>query len=234
MKLSRRRIPSLGYDRSAMKTNTCLWPREPGRCAGEPVGPNALSGGCGYVWQRQILTRQLRLKPALHRGLMTQAGTSWRVAQFRPGSGPVGALARALAEEGVLFRDYQAPGLALDELIDTTLHMSTRGLVDIYEQARLGEDVNLLVVVDQFEELFRYRHLDTPDPGRSTGHEAVAFVSLLLAAKREAVAASTTCRVYIVLTMRSDFLGNCAQLPGLAEAINANLKLTVDPTTSSG
>src|SRR5215469_9141447 len=36
------------------------------------------------------------LKPALRRGLMTRAGSSWRIAQFRPGSSPVSAMAKAL------------------------------------------------------------------------------------------------------------------------------------------
>ena len=31
------------------------------------------------------------LRPALHRGLMTRAGTAWRMAQFRPGSAPLRA-----------------------------------------------------------------------------------------------------------------------------------------------
>ena len=99
------------------------------------------------------------LRPALHGGLMARAGTAWRMAQFRPGSDPMRAMARALAKDGVLFRDYQAGGLTLAEIIDTTLRMSKLGLIDIYEQANLGEDINLLVVVDQFEELFRYRQL---------------------------------------------------------------------------
>src|SRR5215510_14239761 len=86
------------------------------------------------------------LRPALHGGFMARAGTAWRMAQFRPGSDPMRAMARALAQDGVLFRDYQAGGLTLAEIIDTTLRMSKRGLIDIYEQARLGEDVNLLVV----------------------------------------------------------------------------------------
>jgi hypothetical protein len=30
-----------------------------------------------------------------------------------------------------------------------------------------------------------------------------------------------TCPIFVVLTMRSDFLGDCTQFPGLAEAINA-------------
>ncbi|HXH95397.1 MAG TPA: ATP-binding protein, partial [Thermoanaerobaculia bacterium] len=29
------------------------------------------------------------LRPALHRGMMARAGTSWRIAQFRPGNNPI-------------------------------------------------------------------------------------------------------------------------------------------------
>lgn len=157
------------------------------------------------------------LRPALHGGLMARAGTSWRMAQFRPGNDPMRAMARALAEDGVLFKDYQAGGLTLPEIVDTTLRMSKLGLIDIYEQANLSADVNLLVVVDQFEELFRYRQ---PGAGQQnvTGvtEEATAFVNLLLAVKEQ-----TSYPIYVVLTMRSDFLGDCAQFTGLAEAINA-------------
>lgn len=157
------------------------------------------------------------LRPALHGGLMARAGTSWRMAQFRPGNDPMRALARALAEDGVLFRGYQAAGLTLAEIVDTTLRMSKLGLIDIYEQANLGEDVNLLVVVDQFEELFRYRQPAAGQQQNATAviEEATAFVNLLLAAKEASYP------IYIVLTMRSDFLGDCTQFSGLAEAINA-------------
>ncbi len=158
------------------------------------------------------------LRPALHGGLMTSAGTAWRMAQFRPGSDPMRAMARALAQDGVLFRDYQAGGLTLAEIVDTTLRMSKLGLIDIYEQAQLGDDVNLLVVVDQFEELFRYRQFSAGHQENVYGmsEEAAAFVNLLLAAK-----AQTAHPIYVVLTMRSDFLGDCTQFTGLAEAINA-------------
>lgn len=158
------------------------------------------------------------LRPALRGGLMARAGTAWRMAQFRPGTDPLGAMARALAQDGVLFRDYRAGGLTLAEIVDTTLRMSKLGLIDIYEQANLGEDVNLLVVVDQFEELFRYRQLSAGQQEHVYGvsEAASAFVNLLLEAK-----AQTTYPIYVVLTMRSDFLGDCTHFPGLAEAINA-------------
>jgi WD40 repeat protein len=157
------------------------------------------------------------LRPALHRGLMASAGTTWRMAQFRPGTDPIRALAGALASEGVLFGDDRASGPTQAEIVDTTLRMSKLGLVDVFEQARLAEDVNLLVVVDQFEELFRYRQLPAGEQDNAYGvsEAAAAFVNLLLEARE---AASQP--IHIVLTMRSDFLGECAQFPGLAEAIN--------------
>ena len=126
-------------------------------------------------------------------------------------------MARALAQDGVLFAGQPAAGLTLAEIVEATLRMSRLGLIDIFEQAALPESVNLLVVVDQFEELFRYRQLEAA--GRAWGQgirdPAAAFVNLLLEVKRQA------CPIFVVLTMRSDFLGDCTEFPGLAEAINA-------------
>ena len=157
------------------------------------------------------------LRPALYRGLMAPAGTAWRMAQFRPGLDPLRAMASALAQDGVLFRNYQAGGLPLVEIVDTSLRMSKLGLIDIYEQAQLAEDVNLLVVVDQFEELFRFQQLrpDQQTNGSGVSEAATAFVNLLLEVNKQ-----STYPIYVVLTMRSDFLGDCTQFPGLAEAIN--------------
>jgi hypothetical protein len=157
------------------------------------------------------------LRPALHRGNMSSAGSSWSMAQFRPGSNPIGALAQALAAPGVLFDAWDDDRLTARELVETTLRLGSLGLVDIVEQARLPEDNQLLVVVDQFEELFRFRGLaaDAEKEGYGPTEDAIAFVKLLLEAR-----AQTQIPIHIVLTMRSDFLGDCAQFLGLPEAIN--------------
>ncbi len=158
------------------------------------------------------------LRPALRTGLMAKAGTAWRMAQCRPGSDPVAALSTALAADGVLFTNYQDAGMSLCEIVDTTLRMGKLGLVDIMEQAQLPKGSNLLLVIDQFEELFRYRHLDEHSENKSAeiGQQATAFVNLLLTAVEQ-----SELPIYVVITMRSDFLGDCAQFPGLAEAINS-------------
>ena len=104
-------------------------------------------------------------------------------------------------------------GEVLEEMIAATLEMSNLGVVDLFEQAQHEGQANLLLIVDQFEELFRYR---TPqsDTTQASDERAVAFVNLLLqAAKSERP-------IYVVLTMRSDFLGDCARFPGLPEAVN--------------
>ncbi len=155
------------------------------------------------------------LKPALRRGLMSSAGTSWRMAHFRPGSDPIKAMAHSLVQPDGLFRTPQVEGMSVEEIVEATMRMSKLGLVDAYEQAVSSDPPNLLVIVDQFEELFRYRNLQTASDGEhGTEEKAVAFVNLLLEA------AASPRAIYVAITMRSDFLGDCAQFPGLPEAIN--------------
>jgi tetratricopeptide (TPR) repeat protein len=149
--------------------------------------------------------------PSLFGGLMTQAGSDWRVALFRPGHDPIGNLAAALASEQVLGRDGDDAALQ-KTIIEATLRRSALGLVETTRQARMPANENLLVVVDQFEEIFRFRRMSKREGPED---EAAAFIKLLLEAKRQ-----MDVPVYIVITMRSDFLGDCAQFRDLPEAIN--------------
>jgi uncharacterized RDD family membrane protein YckC len=155
------------------------------------------------------------LKPALHRGLMAGAGTSWHMVQFRPGGSPMRSMARAFADGGFLC-GCKPEGLSLFEIVQATLNMSSLGLADLFEYAHLAPGTNLLVVVDQFEEIFRYGKMGTQSNDfYGVSGEAIAFVNLLLEAH-----AQQQYRIYIVLTMRSDFLGECSQFDGLPEVIN--------------
>ncbi len=158
------------------------------------------------------------LVPGLHRGLMDRAGSAWRVATLRPGNRPLRALAEALARPGLLAPAAPDDGTCFTptEMMEALLRMSKLGLVDACRQAHLEPRQNVLVVVDQFEELFRFRALAAAGPQATKAQEdATAFVNLLLEA-----ATHPELAVYVVLTMRSDFLGDCAQYFGLPEAIN--------------
>src|SRR5512139_1215219 len=152
------------------------------------------------------------LIPSLYSGLMTKAGSNWRVVLFRPGEDPIGHLADALAAPGVLVDGEDAADPANRALVEVTLRRSAMGLVECIRQARVPNYENVLVVVDQFEELFRFKRSSQQ---RDSRDEAVAFVKLLLAATHQ-----DAIPVYVVITMRSDFIGNCTEFEGLTEAIN--------------
>jgi hypothetical protein len=167
------------------------------------------SSGCG---KSSLVNCGLR--PALHRGLMASTGPHWRVVQFRPGSAPLAALASALAQPDVLFEKRPAAEVPIEFLVESTLRLSKLGLVDIFQQAHLPRGTNLLVVVDQFEELFRFPGHRHNGGATGPGSDAKAFVKLLLEVPKQ------RCPIYVVLTMRSDFLGDCAAFNNLPEAIN--------------
>jgi hypothetical protein len=87
-------------------------------------------------------------------------------------------------------------------------------------ESRLPGDTNLLPV-DQFEKPFRFRR---EGGGPERANDADAFVHLLPEAARPAHAAAGACSaIYVVLTLRSDFLGDCALFYGLPEAINCSI-----------
>lgn len=166
------------------------------------------TSGCG----KSSLIR-CGLIPSLHGGLMVKAGTSWRISVMRPGEDPLGHLAGALADPEVIGVTEGLLATTSRVLVDAALRRGKRGLIDAVRQAHIPPDDNVLVVVDQFEELFRFqRSRQVPD----ARDEAVAFVKLLLEASSQ-----TEVPIYVVLTMRSDFIGECMEYPGLPEALNA-------------
>src|SRR5919112_737231 len=152
------------------------------------------------------------LLPALFGGFMPSAGSNWRVAIMRPGSDPLGNLARALNEPNVFGSDIEENAALQTVITEATLRRGSLGLVEAVRQTRMPSNENLLVVVDQFEELFRFARVSE---GERFQNEAAAFVKLLLAAVNQREQ-----NIYVVLTLRSDYLGDSALFWDLPEAIN--------------
>lgn len=154
------------------------------------------------------------LIPKLHGGGMPRAGSRWRIAILRPGADPTGNLATALSAPGVLGRKKDH-GAWTRAFIEATLRASRLGLVECIRQARLPERDNVLILVDQFEEIFRYKTA-LREAGR---YEAAAFVKLLVAAHESDVPC------YVALTMRADFLGECIEFGEMPAVFNEGVYL---------
>ncbi|HYI48415.1 MAG TPA: ATP-binding protein [Allosphingosinicella sp.] len=152
------------------------------------------------------------------RGLKLRTGT------FRPGIKPMQALVGLLQE----LCATEAGPAALEEVYRAIANgpEARSGVARLAGAAGVDQ---LCIVVDQFEELFRFAE----DEGFE---EAQLFAELLVQlcgcyeneagwweAEGEATAPprdADGAEISFILTMRSEFLGNCARYRGLAEAIN--------------
>jgi hypothetical protein len=153
------------------------------------------------------------LIPALQTGFMADAGSEWFVARLRPGDRPIASLASALLESNLIAAE-RAQLTEASALVEAALRRGPLGLVELALESGLQRGGNLLVLVDQFEELFRLG-------AQGNANEREAFVALLLRS-----AAEQGVRIYVCITMRSDFLGEAAAFHGLPEAINDGQYLT--------
>ena len=151
------------------------------------------------------------------RGLVLKTGT------FRPGIQPMQSLV-GLIGELCGTESGPAPLDAVYRAISGGAGLARAGVARLAAEAGIDQ---LCIVIDQFEELFRFAE----DEGFE---EAQRFADLLVqlcgvgdeeggwweadgaARPAEPVPAG----ISFILTMRSEFLGNCARYPGLAEAIN--------------
>lgn len=167
------------------------------------IGPSG-SGKSSFIY--------CGVMPILYGGFLTDASPNWEVVVTRPGSSPIDNLSESLLKSS---KDYNLADTEDKKIkrtiVSTLLRSSSLGLVEAIQQSRRSADINYLVLVDQFEELFRFK--DGMDP--NSVNESLAFINLLMEAVNYEDAP-----IYVAITMRSDFIGECAQFPELTRKIN--------------
>jgi WD40 repeat protein/energy-coupling factor transporter ATP-binding protein EcfA2 len=162
------------------------------------------SSGCG----KSSLVRA-GLLPELKSGMIPAAGHRWKVIEFKPGSSPMQELGRALELS-----------LGIAHATETVAE-GPLGIARAVDSASLEAGNNVLIIADQFEEIFSYlREEQSAGRGTEAREQAQALVRRLLDA-----AAESKLHIYVLLVMRSDYLGDCTQFPDLPERMNASLYL---------
>jgi energy-coupling factor transporter ATP-binding protein EcfA2 len=164
--------------------------------------------------------------PNARAGFLKSKYTQWAIADFRPERSPFKNLCRALAKQ---------LHIANASTVESELQHGFSALVDLYKNSNCYIDVdsvawqqadekqkvtlkrnaaNLIIIVDQFEEFFtnpeNYRQ------GVPSGDSNLVLNVLLETAR---IALEEDLPIYIIFTMRSDFIGQCAAFRSLPEYI---------------
>jgi tetratricopeptide (TPR) repeat protein/energy-coupling factor transporter ATP-binding protein EcfA2 len=143
---------------------------------------------------------------------------AWIWTQMRPGRTPLLNLTKALARLSADTDEEIAR--ARHERIAYCLQLSSHGIGEAMAEMESFGSARLVIVVDQFEELFRFarsHETDEKNPQNQSQslNEAETFVQLLIQATR-----SGEPKAHVLITMRSDFIGDCAYFRGLPELVS--------------
>lgn len=167
----------------------------------------------GYSGSGKSSLMNCGLIPVLYGGFMTDCGPHWKIITVRPGNTPIENLSQSavnfLLNEGRISKEDEHIHKAI---LNSVLRSSSMGLVELARYLQTSENDNVFFLVDQFEEIFRYK-----EGNAEYGNEATAYVNLLIQAvsQREVPA-------YLAINMRSDFLGQCSAFTGLTQVINTS------------
>ncbi len=165
----------------------------------------------GYSGSGKSSLMHCGLVPVLYGGFMTQTSPNWQVISSRPGSEPITNLTEAIVNQlessGRITTDDKAIQCAI---IKSVLKSGPDGLVEVARYLQRAEQENVFFLIDQFEELIHFREKD-----EDSTNESIQYVNLILNAVGQ-----KDVPVYLSLSLRSDFIGECAVFPGLSELIN--------------
>lgn len=132
----------------------------------------------------------------------------WQVVSMKPGHSPILNLAEAICKNTAL-TEGEKKELFKKRLLDL-MSNSSLGLIQGM-RASLKTNTKLLILVDQFEEVFRFSGEEKSELKKRYN----SFVNLIIDTIKQ-----KDVPIYAILTLRSDFLGDCVQFEGLPEAIN--------------
>lgn len=143
------------------------------------------------------------LIPALKAGFLNN-GDHWYFASFRPGDNPLYYFAQSLQKAFQL-------STSTADLEKSIQQEGVEEIINTVHPYLSVNDSSLLILVDQFEELFTHFKHTTDQASLIYRFE---FVKILL----ELLECSLP--IYVVLTMRSDFIGKCNIFYDLPEALS--------------
>ena len=164
--------------------------------------------------------------PNARAGFLKSKYTQWCVADFRPERTPFNNLCKSIAKQLDIANIYTVQSelnhgfsAVVDLYKNSKRYIDTNSIAwqsadDLGKAALKRQAANLIILVDQFEEFFT--NPENYNKGVPSS-DANLVLNLLLETAR--LALDEDLPIYIVFTMRSDYIGQCASFRGLPEYI---------------
>lgn len=140
----------------------------------------------------------------------TEEKKSWSYLVFRPALNPVDHLASELSSLSAGAGFNQLPEIS----VAASLHNKAEGLTDVVNRIRKNLRQQVVIVIDQFEEIFRFMPVTS---GGLPNDDATDFIDLIVNAMQK-----PDHGLYIILTLRSEYVSECGRFHSLTNLMNSS------------
>lgn len=151
--------------------------------------------------------------PLLKSRFSGQAGKDWVVCNFRPGVSPIENFAHALSHTGVLYLNEKAKTTDKKNYTSIIEDKKDLALIDIYGNSEINEKKNLLIVIDQLEDLFKYtEHFDYAE----SLNDNILFDLIYRTSKYKETA------IYFILAIQANYTSKLNYYERFTEILNSS------------
>jgi len=141
--------------------------------------------------------------------LVIKESEEWSYVIFRPGNKPIYNFTESITD--MLNKSgFDKKQIGSPRNLEHLLLENQNSLPNYFED--IGFKGKLLIYIDQFEEIFRFTQNEFNTDSKII---AINFINILIS-----LANQRKTSIYVVFTLRTDFLSDCTNFPGLPEMIN--------------
>lgn len=151
------------------------------------------------------------LKPYFYSGIVGSTNINWHIIHTRPSNNPILNLAEAINNEEFNEKIPEKNKIQT-QITYNILKRGKSGFIEVLKHRKTEKQDKYLLVIDQFEDIFRFRNSRNES---GLADDAFEYVNILIHAIQQ-----KEIPVYLTLVVRSDFSDDCLMFPYLSNLIN--------------
>ena len=166
---------------------------------------------CGESGSGKSSLIEAGILPKLQKGFLGQAGKEWVICDFRPGISPLENLSYALSDSGVMYLKSKSKTTDHQNYKNKIEEKRDLGLIEIFASSEIYEKKNLLIVIDQLEDFFKFPDFFDPD---ETNDDDLLFDLIYRTSKYKQTS------IYFILALDIDYLARLNSYDRFTEILN--------------